>query len=160
MTTSILNLDDCVAVDIAAMAAPGKENFVAVPVPSQGDAREVIFQKVTGNEKYPMTVRVGFYPKPAANDGIGQTNISVKISTFVESDDDDEAWVHPGTVTIASSMPGRSGVPNEADYMALLGNALTWLVPVVNGILTSGALARLKFGVVSDLNELTDSPSA
>jgi hypothetical protein len=56
-------------------------------------------------------------------------------------------------------MPGKSGVPNSSDMLKLLGNLFTWMVPVVSGAIDDGALDRLKFGVVNDLNTLVDTAS-
>jgi hypothetical protein len=161
MTITIKNLADTANVDIAAIAVPVKTNFVLVDTKVDGVNREALFQKVTGDEDSPMTVRVGFYPNDKAEAGYGRTNLSIKIQSYVcETDSEDEEVSNlPCTATLATSMPGKSGVPNSSDMLKLLGNLFTWMVPVVSGAIDDGALDRLKFGVVNDLNTLVDTAS-
>lgn len=162
MTIEVLNLGDSVSVDIAALSAAPKSSFALVDtVDDKNGSREAVYQKTAGDEEYPMTVRVGHYVNGKANDGVGQTNMSVKISTFVQkSDTDDVIYTLPGTVTIAMSMPGQSGIPDTADITEILGNAMSYLLPVVSGAIATSALDELKFGVVTGIMDHADSGSA
>jgi hypothetical protein len=152
ITHSILNLDTA-TVDVAAIVVPTMAQYALVDTKLLDPGRESLYQKVGGNEEYPLTVRVGHYPKKGS-DGVGQVNISVKISTFVETVDDvsgETLRVLPCSMTLAWSVPGTSGVPDEADLMALICMPLTWVLPVASGAFTGDALDELKFGVVNQL---------
>jgi hypothetical protein len=162
-TYTILNLGDSVDVDITSFSAPPKSSFKVVgqSPPDETDRREALYQKVTGDEEYPMTVRAGVYANKKANDGIGQTNVSVKITTYLRKEDDDDVlWTLPLPVTIAFNVPGTRVVPDGSDVIDLLNQAHAWMVPVVTGVLSELALDELKFGVVGGLAEHADSSSA
>lgn len=157
MTTSILNTGDSTSVDVAEILAAPKGDFaqIAGGEAVTDDKHETTYRKVTGNEEFPMSVRVGHYRNPGANDGIGQTNMSVKVQSFVQELDSDSNVVYtlPGHVVIATSMPGRSGVPDEDDLVELVGNALSWLIPIISGAVSQDALDELKFGVTTRMTD-------
>jgi hypothetical protein len=152
MTKTILNLDSGTAnytgIKVAAAGSFARVSSVDLP-----EKREAVYQRTVGDEEKPMTIRLGWYPNPKANGGIGQTNFSMKISTMVENDDAETGFVLPGTLTVAWSMPGLSGVPNSANLKDLLGHAYTWLVPDAAGSPITDVLEEIKFGVVTELLE-------
>jgi hypothetical protein len=163
MTTTILNLGDSIDVDVAEIKAAPMALFgladTAVP---DDNTVEATYRKFAGSKEYPMATRVGRYVNPKSNDGIGLTNTSVKVSTFVQETDaeDNVIWTYPGHVVIALSMPGMSGIPNEAQILELIGNAFTFLVPVVTGAVSTAAIDELKFGLVNGLLDHASSASS
>jgi len=162
-TLTLLNVENDVDVDIAALKAVDKTDFVLVDTQIvANDGREAIYQKVAGDEEHPLTVRIGWYPSPKGNSGFGLTNISIKISTFLKSAETDGTvnWIYPVTATLATQAPGLSGLPAEASMRTLVENLFSWMIPVQTGVLTSLALDQLKFGVVNGMIALTNSASA
>lgn len=158
VTTTILNLGDSVTVDITAFDAPPKTDYVVVDTVSEPGKRESLYQKTSGDEEYPQTVRVGHYANSKANDGVGQTNISVKISTFVQKvDGTDIVWTLPATATLAMSMPGNSGVPDTSGVVETLNNLFAWVLPIASASISTDALDELKFGVTGNLAAHVDS---
>lgn len=160
ITTTILNLGDGTAVDVAALDAPTKSDYVLVDSVSETGKRESVYQKVTGSEDYPLNVRVGHYVNSKANDGEGQTNISVKISSYVEkADTDDVLYDLPCSATLAWSMPGLSGVPDASGVKELISHLFHWVQPVTLGVIQTDALDELKFGVTGNLMSHADTHS-
>jgi hypothetical protein len=160
----MLNIGDVVAVDIAALNVANKANFTLVDTVQVDEfgAVEALFRNSVGDPEYPMSLRVGIYPKPAALNGVGLTNVSVKLTTYYRKTDDVTeltTWTHPGNVTIAFSTPGQLSVPDNEDMVSLLGSAFSWLVPIVSGVVATSALAKIKFGIASDLDGLVNSGS-
>jgi len=127
------------------------------PVRPDG-VREAVFQKTSGSDEYPMTVRRGFYPNVKANGGRGLVNVSCKVNTFVEflDTDADLKTTDPCSVTIAYTMP-RKAVPNKAQLVALILNAASWLINVDDGALSDAELSNIQFGIVSVIT--TDTPA-
>jgi hypothetical protein len=161
MTITILNLGDSLDVDLASLLAADKTTFKVIDTVALENKRESVYQKITGDQEYPSTVRAGHYINAEANDGVGQTNVSVKVSTFVQKTDiDDVIWTLPGNVTIAWSMPGKSGVPDATQLVEMLNNAISWVIPVVAGVASESALDELQFGVVNGLAAHADTGSA
>lgn len=163
-TLAILNTGNSVDVDIAVIKAADRGDYAIIsPAPSQDDdTREAVFQKVVGNAEYPLSVRIGWYKNPKANDGIGSTNVSVKVSSYLQKldDDNDVLWTKPCSVTLATNMPGLTAVPDTDDVMELVGNAVTWLLPVQSGAIVTDVLEEVKFGVVGNLLAHAISASA
>jgi hypothetical protein len=160
MTISILNLDSSNDVDVTTLRCAPKTDFVVINTdePKTG-AREATYQRKTGDKEYPMTARQGIYVKPDANDGVGQTNASLKIGTFVQKTDpdDDVLWTLPLTVTIAISGPGTSAVAVNDGVQELLEYAFSMLVNTDTGVLSDDALSELAFGIVNGLCAHVDS---
>jgi hypothetical protein len=103
--------------------------------PSKLD-RESTYQLATGDENYPLTVRVGIYLKPDANNGIGAKNISVAIHTVADEVDDtteEVLWKLPVKATLAISLPGVSGLVDTADFIDLVSNLYTMFFSGVDG---------------------------
>lgn len=157
MTQSIANLDGTTSFDVTAFFPADKANFVLIDTVLSAAGREAVYQKVTGDEEHPMTVRIGHYPNIKGNGGVGQTNISVKVQTFVIKEEEDLNWVLPCSITLASSMPGMSGVPNSADYVKFVQNVASWLLTATAGVITTDAADELKYGVVNNMAAHTDS---
>jgi hypothetical protein len=161
MSTTILNLDDNKALDVTALEGFDRSKFQEISSSVNGANREVVYAKTTGDESHPLTVRVGIYPKPAQNAGVGCVNVSVKIQTFAENDDDpDDVKYLPVDATLAWQMPGNSGCPDPTDMLTLLGPLFFWMVPVTAGVPQEDALDLVKFGVATGLASFTDTKSA
>lgn len=161
MTVSILNLDDVATLDIVSLSAVDKADLVCVPVTGNGLSSEAIYKKVTGRSDAPLSIRVGLYPNPTANGGIGQTNTSIKVRSYVENVEDSETiWTKPGDVTLAWTMPGNTSAPDKAGLKAMIATAFTMALTLVSGEITDTNLDLLSFGIVIDLHETVDTPSA
>lgn len=116
----------------------------------KGLVSETTYKFVAGTDpEHAARLRVGWYLQPAANGGVGQVNISVKLSTWTrhESEDGDVEY-YPYTFTIASTCAGNSGIPNVADFLLVLQNVMsTFSRAVDTGALTGAPVDKLKFGV-------------
>lgn len=121
--------------------------FHLVDTVTKGLDREFLYQYIGNDKDHPMTVRVGIYKNPAANGGLGQTNISTKISTYTY-DDETETYA-PFVSTHATSGVGDSGIIDEAQYMAMLENHLSLYLPgpYVDGAADGSVVAKLAFAV-------------
>lgn len=155
-TKNILNLSNVAIADLDVQGVSFDDDLVRIDstIAANGLNREVVYQKVSGDAEYSLSVRIGHYRNPQANGGRGQTNISVKVTTFVEELDAEDARLHvdPCSMTIASTMPGMSGVPDVSDYLVLLQNAFSILVQSATaGAADTDAVDKLKFGVVDIL---------
>jgi hypothetical protein len=156
---NILNLDTS-TINTTALAVASKASFVAVDTKINGASRETVYQKISGSEEYPMVVRVGFYPNPAANGGIGKTSISLKVNTFVEKVvSAATVWTLPGDVVLAINMPGTT-LPDSDDVIVLVQNALSWLLPLVDGDFSVAAIDELRDGVTLGLLGHVDTGAA
>jgi hypothetical protein len=98
-----------------------------------------------------MSARIGRYVNAAAHDGVGKTNVSIKIDTFLQKDVDGTiVYTLPCSGTIALSMPGISGIPDKDGVVEILSNLVTWALSVEAGVLTDDHLDDLEFGVVNN----------
>jgi len=161
LVKTILNTDNpAVGSDALVWNNADKANFTLVSVSPVGPTREAIYQKVDDDDEHPMTVRLGVYPNAKLNGDVGQTNISLKVQTFVEylNTDVDQLAYYPMSVTIATTGPGN-GVADTADYLLLLQNAFSWMLPLVDGTFGSTVVDQLRFGVVSSA-AVVDDPTA
>jgi hypothetical protein len=150
-TLSILNLGDSVSVDVAALDAVDKSLFAVVDSNMDDGTRETVYQKVTGSAEYPMSARIGRYVNAAAHDGVGKTNTSIKIDSFLQKDvDGTVVYTLPCSGTIALNMPGISGIPDKAGVVELISNLVTWALSVEAGVVTDDHLDDLEFGVVNN----------
>lgn len=162
MALALLNLGNGISVDIASLEANDVSNFVAVDTTIKPDgARETVYQQAAGSEEYPLTVRVGYYPSPQAEGGVGRVSISCKISTYLQKTDADSniVWTLPAHATLAFSLPGGTAVHSAAEITELLGNLFTWVLPVASGAVTTSALDELKFGITNGLTAHVNSAS-
>lgn len=111
---------------------------------------ETTYKFTAGSDsEHVARLRVGWYASPAANGGIGQVNVSVKFSTWTRHEDElGEVTYHPFTLTIASTCAGKSGIPNTAEYLLALQNALSVFTRAVDtGALTGAPVDKIRFGV-------------
>lgn len=164
MSTTILNTGNAIDVDIASLLVADMANFSPAgtrELPNNGGT-EALYRYTNGNKDYPLVVRVGHYVNPKAHDGVGKTNISIQASTFVQETDADSdvLWTLPGFLTTASNMPGLSGIPDEDDYVELLGIVLGFYLQVVAGVVSQNRIDKLKFGVVTGQEQLLNTASA
>lgn len=160
-TQTILNLASSVDVDIVSFLAAPKAAFKLIDTKVDGDNREAVMQRMSGEDEYPMTVRIGRYVNTKSNDGVGQTNTSIKLSTFVQkTDTDDVIWTLPANATLAFSMPGTSGIPDAGQVRELLMNLISFILPVVGGAAGEAVLEELRFGVVNNALAYGDTPSS
>lgn len=159
-TYTLLNNSDTVPVNVLGFGAAPKEAFKVIDtiVDRQKGSREAEYQKVTGDEEYPMALRVGHYVNDSAEGGVGRTNVSLKLSTFLQkADEDDVIFTLPAWVTIAISMPGKSGIPDVDGTISLLTSAMSWILPIIAGEISPAALDEIKYGVVNGLAAHEDS---
>lgn len=160
ITYTTHNADQVQSVGITALNVATKADFVLIDSKVDGDNKEATYQLAAGDPDYPLSLRVGHYVNRSANNGAGQTNISVKLSTSVSKLDGTETlWTSPASVVIATTMPGTSGVPDATDYASLLGLAFSWIIPVIAGSISEAALDELQFGVVNQLLDHENSAS-
>lgn len=111
--------------------------------------RETVYQRAEGDPEHPCLVRLGYFPPKNS----GNTNISLKISTWVKRSDSvtgSETWL-PVTGTLATSMP-YGGIPDGQDYADLLQNLLSWFflgnVPT-DVIPVADVITPLSFGLTT-----------
>lgn len=154
---TVKNLDTTGPITVGHYPAP-KADYVCVDTSEKGNGREAVYQFTGGSEETPASVRVGWYPNPKFDNGFGQTNISIKFSTYAEKEVDSTiVWSKPLSVTLAASFPGIAGFPDEGDLIAAIHHCMSWLIPNTAGVPQETALAELKFGVVNVLNGHADS---
>lgn len=157
-TISVLNLSDSSAIAVTNFPIQDKTDYVLVDTVSVEGKREATFQKVAGDQEFPLSIRIGHYPTAKANNGIGQTNISIKLSTYVQKVDGTEVvYTLPFTATLALSAPGMSGIPDNDDVKAAIAALFSFVLPVVAGAVSTTALDELKYGVVGNLLTHVDS---
>lgn len=160
-TITTLNLTDAVTVDVTEISILDKTTLKAgSTTDDKKGGLETEYRKVTGDEEYPLTARVGRYINAKANGGVGQTNVSLRVSTFLQKEDvDDVIWTLPGGVTVAFFMPGTSGFPDVDGAKILLASAFSLLVPIIAGELSDDAMDEIKYGVLNVLDAHVDSGS-
>lgn len=148
-TYSIIGIDEATPFTDFDLLAKDPTKFGQIDVQVLKDGgREAVYQRTVGDADHPMIVRVGYYPQ-----NNGGANVSVKISTFAKAafDDSTESF-KPVTATLATSVPFGGGTVDNADYLALIQNLLSWLIPSITaGAADSTAVAKLQFGVVDIL---------
>lgn len=159
-TIQTLNIAEANAVETAFQVAP-KTAFLATTLPTDNEDKvEAIYRKTSGDDEFPMTARFGRYINRKANDGIGKTNCSFKLSTFAQKTDvDDVIWTLPEDVIISWNAPGVSGAPDPAGLVKMLQWAMSFVVPVIEAAASSVAIDEIKFGVVDNLHKHADSGS-
>jgi len=135
----------CSSVDRAIdIAYPSVAGFVIVDTKESPDGltRETVLQKLGNPPDEPVTVRIGIYKNPKANDGRGQTNYSIKgigIGRWVDADEN-PIVDDPLTGTIAFSVPGVQGLPAattgtaESHLVQLLSLLFLFAVPLHNEV--------------------------
>lgn len=155
MATQVLNTDSTPALDILNFNYIDRAKYAFVDSVVKGNTRESIFQKVDGNPAYPQQIRVGWYFNPSGSSQGGVTNISIKLSTFVQFDLETDVY-EEATATLAWSMPGRSGIPDKATVLRLLQNLVSIVLPLANGVIVDTALDQLEFGVTNGLFAIVD----
>lgn len=107
--------------------------------------------------EYPVTIRRGVYSNPNANAGRGSTNFSVKLSTWVVSENADlTEVVRPYTWVIAANTEGTDIMPDVPICTESLENLLSVLLPDGTGSnfgvgnTTHATLDALMFGVLKE----------
>lgn len=162
MTTTILNTGDYVSCDADAILALDVSKFVLVDTYAPDDnTREAVYQKVGGSKEYPLTIRIGAYFNPGAEEGVGRTNLSIKIASFAQNvQASDTIWTLPCHATLALSMPGKTGVPDAQDVEELIGSLFSMYIPIAAGVVQStAALDELAYNVVGNALSHTNSNS-
>jgi hypothetical protein len=156
MATQVLNTDSTPALDIANFNYIDRTKYSLVDTAVRGNTRESVFQKIDGNPAYPQQIRVGWYFNPNGDGSQGGvTNVSVKLSTYVQFDLETDVY-EPASATIAWSMPGRSGVPDKATLLKMLQNLVSVVLPLDGGAVVDTALDQLEFGVTNGLFAIID----
>jgi hypothetical protein len=126
---------------------------------SYGDdgSREALYQRIDANPDYPMTVRIGYYPKASSGGNPATFNVSVRINTFVKKDAGETTEeVQAASAVLAWTMPWLA-VPDATDIFNLAGNLFSWVVPdVATGALADDFIDKLQYGIVDiDLSNIT-----
>lgn len=162
VTVSILNLGNSVPVDVATLKAADTTLLVPVDTSTNGKGeRETLYQQSTGDKEFPLTARVGVYPNALADNGIGRTNFSTRVASFLQKvDDGDVEWTKPCHITIAGSMPGMTAIPDNDDVEEMLSLAFSLVLPVIAGIISQAALDDLSFGITTNVAAHPNSASA
>lgn len=161
MTTTIQNTNSN---DIQALSfyVDNFADFQLIDTKIDGDNREAVYSLVGGDADYPRTVRIGWYYKPEANDGVGQVNVSIKMQAMIEDTESDDPL--PCTFTLALAMPGQNVNAHTALGIAVM-HLLSWLYPgTTTGSATTpsginGAfISSLGFGVPNfDLTDASET---
>lgn len=162
MSITIANADSNTLTIV--MPALTKENYALIDAKIFESGREAIFQDIqAATPEYEKSVRLGRYPKPAANAGFGAVNNSVKLETVLVNTDADGNVLGTYTVpvTIAWTAPGKTGLVPTADptgdTMRLLGEAFSVVARLVAGSLDEGALELWQFGVLGQVLPFDDT---
>lgn len=161
---TILNLDsDNDAIASAHWNFADKANYVVAsrPLVQANGTRETIYQKLDGDPDWPLSVRIGVYPAPRANDGIGKVNASTKLSTFVEFLDTQTnvTSYFPCNMTLAWEMPGNSCIPDSTMMLHMIQNLVSFMLPLVAGEFDATVLDEMLYGI-TDAALVVDDPTA
>lgn len=152
VSTAILNAD-CVKalVNLEGYSFdPAKFALIDQVVSPDGATREAVYQMTEGDEEFPLVVRIGYYRNAKGNGGVGSTNISVKLSTYAQKTNDGVVnYTLPYTLTLATSAPGASALPDYASLVGLLTAIFTVFIPYDAGSPDTTMLDELKFGIVN-----------
>lgn len=114
-----------------------------------GDNSEV-FAKHTSSVAHPEDaplLRIGIYINRAANGGLGQTNVSYRLTVPVELDS--SRYDKPLVMTLAWTLPGVCGAIDIADLMKLFFSLFDMVMPVDATTSTDTVLTKLAYGVPS-----------
>jgi len=140
------------AIDITAFA------LVDTKVLDDGVSRESIYQLMSGDEEYPLIMRVGVYKNAKSNDGAGQTNVSIKIASFAQKADvDDIIWTNPEVWTLSKSAPGGNPFYDTDVDEEMVGALFTAYHHVSADVVQTTNLDELKFGVTNRILEHANS---
>jgi hypothetical protein len=101
---------------------------------------------------YPTDIRTGIYINPAANGGVGQVNVSVRLQEYSQVDRaDSTSVILPGSWVLSKTQPGLEPFPDkEADFRAI-GILIGSLIHFVAGVPSSTHMDDLQFGIMSAL---------
>lgn len=150
MTVSIIGIDQTREPMNIARFDPAKYAVALEPYPVNGGGKECVLQRIEGDPRWPTSIRIGHYPAQ----GVGKaTNISIKYSTFSKDDGGEEDVYSPFTITIATGSQGVGGVPDVADFIDALTNALSFFLPDVTGENddpVETVVNSLKYGIVDN----------
>jgi hypothetical protein len=171
MTITIMNTASAVDDSVANLPLFDPSKWVHVDTREvRGGGREAIYQYVEGDPRYPMTVRIGFYPKkgelnPAVKDlvvidenGLARSavknsggNVSIRLETWASDDSGDVTVYEPASMTLAWTCP-FTPVADPTGLFKLAGLVFSFAVTnVTAGSLTLESLGRLSFGIPVDL---------
>lgn len=119
-----------------------------------GFGRESVYQLMSGNDEYPMTVRIGVYKNAKANGGVGSTNVSVKVLNSAQKVDvDDVIWTEQESWVLAKSAPGNSPFYDPEADEEMVGLLFTIFFNLISGVVTTTNLDELKFAVTNRILE-------
>lgn len=105
--------------------------------------REATYQKIDEDIEYPVSVRIGIYPKQGDPT---RHNVSLRYSVWVTKVVDTAiVAVEPGHIILAWDMP-FNGVPDIDDMTAALQTIISFVFhSVATGSLTTGLLGQLQY---------------
>jgi hypothetical protein len=150
MAIEILNLTEDTDLASVTLKVINPSDWTLVDTRNEGLTREAVYQLVGSDPEHPATVRIGHYRSNGnAKETGGSTNISVKFTTWVKDDTDaDDVIYSPCNFTLATSMPGQSGVPESADFLIGVQNLVSWFARTETaGVLQPATVDKLKFGI-------------
>jgi hypothetical protein len=150
MAIEILNLTEDTDLASVTLKVINPSDWTLIDSKYEGQTREAVYQLVGSDPEHPAVVRIGHYrSNGSAKETGGVTNISIKFSTWVKDDTDADDVVWSSCLfTLATSMPGQSGVPDSADYLIGIQNLVSWFARTVTaGALLPATVDKLKFGI-------------
>lgn len=157
MSTALLNLETK-PLAVTAMSFIDRSHYVLIDQTVSGDSREAIYQRTVGQVDTPATLRVGVYSNPKSNNGYGQTNVSLKWNTFLETTDGDDVVTNrPASFTLAWTMPGATGVPVAAEVLAAVQQLVSWVCHLDGGTFDTDVLNELAYGIVVNMDGHSDT---
>lgn len=128
--------------------ALNKTEFTLVDTGVKGNGREALYQQITGDPQYPLSIREGVYPNPT-----GLNGVSTRINLWVKKTVDGVVTeVKPGNFVLSSNLP-YGLVPTVAQWADIVYALAVWNAPPneVSGVPVTALVGRKAFGVVNDM---------
>jgi hypothetical protein len=153
-TVSILNIEETTKTVVVPFIDRADWTEIDSFLSEDGLNRRKVYQLSTGDIESPATLRVSVYKNPGKGAQIGNVVLTVKIETIVTKIDDTsgEVLVHePASVSITTTMPGASAVPDVDDFIALVSNAYSCFFHDVDGsnIPVTDVVDQMKYNIAT-----------
>lgn len=117
-----------------------------------GLTREAVYQLKSGDVEAPLHIRVGVYKNPKAHDGVGSTNVSVKlVSAARKVDVDDVIWTLPEIWTLAKSAPGSNPFYDTDSDREAAGAIWSMFFNIDAGVPGDDNLDELRFAIPNQM---------
>lgn len=154
-TKTIYSVDTSTTI-VTAVPMIDQDDLVLVgsSISADGLDREAVYQLASGDEDYPMALRIAIYRKPSANGGMGENVLNVKLmTTATEVDDSSGDTITEGRaiVSLTVTLPGDNPVFDGAQFRAFVGHMYSLMYTAVDGsnIPDSVVTDKFKFGVAN-----------